>query len=71
MKRLNLLAIKALRAAERVFLFAHGWRSVGDDYFVPPSDFPLKKKHDKYYRVHAVNAQRQVYAQETKGMTGE
>jgi hypothetical protein len=60
------LMIKLLQKAERAYLYAHGWRNMGDDYYVPPIDYPLKRKHDKYHRTHAVNAQRQVYAQETK-----
>lgn len=67
-------AIKFLRFAENVFLYIHGWRSMPTESihgkYVPPKDFPFKKHHN-YVRVHAVNAQRQVYAKETKELTGE
>ena len=49
-----------LGLAERFYLYAHGWQKLGDDY-VPPVDYPFKK-HAHYGKVHAVNAQRQVYS---------
>jgi hypothetical protein len=74
MNKLQKLSVKFLRFAEGVFLYAHGWRSLPSETihgnFEPPTDFPFKK-HPTYVRVHAVNAQRQVYAKETKELTGE
>lgn len=58
------LASKLLRATERLYLYAHGWRSQGDDKFTPPDDYPFERKPE-YVRPHAVNAQRQVYAKKT------
>lgn len=49
-----------LTLAERIYLYMHGWQKLGSNY-VPPVDFPFKK-HQSYGRVHAVNAQRQTYA---------
>lgn len=67
--------IHLLRASEALFLYAHGWDKLPEGgihgRYVPPKDYPLKRKHVVYARVHAVNAQRQVYAVETKQETGE
>lgn len=62
-------AVRFLRFAEALFLRVHGWKSrpapdVHGEY-QPPSDYPFERKN-KYVRVHAVNAQRQVYAAVTK-----
>lgn len=74
MTRLQKLSIKLLRAAEALFLYTHGWRKLPSPdihgRFEPPADYPLKR-HPPYVRVHAVNAQRQVYAKQTKELTGE
>jgi hypothetical protein len=69
----RLLTIRALRAAEAAFLRAHGWTEVNsaNETWTPPIDLPLKHKHDVYHRVHAINAQRAVYANLTRGRTGE
>lgn len=56
--------------AERIYLWAHGWRSLPESKYLPPADYPFEKKAD-YVRVHAVNAQRQVYAKKTKELKGE
>lgn len=75
MTKRQLYAIKFLRFAENVFLRIHGWRSLPTESihgkYVPPKDFPCKQRYDSYVRVHAVNAQRQVYAKETKDLTHE
>lgn len=60
------LLVKLLGATERLYLYTHGWRKVEENYYIPPIDYPAKKKHDRYHRTHAVAAQRQVYANETK-----
>jgi hypothetical protein len=73
--KLQKLSITLLRAAETFFLWAHDWDKLPEGgihgRYVPPKDYPLKRKHPVYARVHAVNAQRQVYAVETKAETGE
>ena len=42
--------------AEEVYLRGHGWTYVGEDYWVPPSDYPhhLNKRRTG----HAVNSQK-------------
>lgn len=73
--KLQKLSISLLRAAEAFFLYVHGWDKLPEGgihgRYVPPKDYPLKRKHVVYARTHAVNAQRQVYAVETKQETGE
>lgn len=58
-----------LRMTERLYLYAHGWRSLptSDRHgnYLPPGDYPFERK-SSYARPHAVNAQRQVYAKKTK-----
>ncbi len=50
-----------LTFAEHIYLYVHGWQKLGREKYAPPTDFPFKK-HPSYGRVHAVNAQRQAYA---------
>lgn len=66
-------AAMLLRAMERFYLYAHGWRSLPTENihgnYLPPADYPFELK-DSYVRTHAVNAQRQVYAKKTKELKG-
>lgn len=63
------IAVKILILVEKLYLWAHGWRSLPNGgrhgNYLPPVDYPFERKPD-YVRVHAVNAQRQVYAKRTR-----
>lgn len=47
-----------LEQAERFFLWAHFW-SRDEGYYYPPDDYEFRR-HSKYTRSHAVNAQKQL-----------
>jgi hypothetical protein len=51
-------AVWALEVAERRYLRAHGWTLESGRGWIPPADFPFKKR-GAYSRSHAVNAQKQ------------
>jgi hypothetical protein len=54
------LAKWALLAAERLYLWAHGWRRIKRDSYTLPADYPFRRKYETYTLGHAVNAQKAV-----------
>lgn len=52
-------AVMMLEVAERRFLRAYGWTLEQNRGWVPPADFPFKRR-GAYSRGHAVNAQKQL-----------
>jgi len=68
---LKKLAAMILRAAERFYLLAHKWEFVREDHYLPPGDYPYKVKVEEFHRCHAVNAQRKIYADTTRGLLVE
>lgn len=59
MKKLSILV---LELAEHFFLKAHGWKfELGERRFgwLPPNDYPFRRKVYEYSRGHAINAQKQ------------
>lgn len=55
MKRLSLMLLKA---AEFVFLQAHGWKLQKKDHWSPPDSYDDSKKDRLYRGGHAVNSQK-------------
>jgi hypothetical protein len=51
--------IWSLEVAERRFLRAHGWTLEPNRGWIPPANFPFKRR-GAYSRGHAVNAQKQL-----------
>lgn len=51
-----------LEWAERLYLSTHGWDRHGEcsDGYIPPDDYPFRRKYLVYARSHAVNAQKQL-----------
>lgn len=52
------LAIATLEAAEWAFLIAHGWKSLDNDWWAPPSGYGGRRGRDQYRQGHAINSQK-------------
>ena len=56
--RLRPFARVLLRLAERFFLFAYGWKAIGNDNFLQPVGYENKQGPWGYRGGHALNSQK-------------
>lgn len=56
--RLQRLSEKLLEVCESLYLYAHGWKKLRGDYWIPPPGYLWKQGKTDYRKGHALNSQK-------------